>query len=391
MPSKVRNNSPPVRHVVGVMTGTSIDGIDAALVRIHGTGLDLRAELVRHVSRPLDDLRLRLRAAAEQTPMTAGDFAKLAWDFGSLHTAIIRELIEGQPIDLICAHGQTVFHQPPVSWQLLNPAPIATAFKCPVVFDLRQADLAAGGQGAPITPIADWILFRDEKKTRAIVNLGGFCNVTILPKRASFKRAGASSPPSVNAELEQIRGLDVCACNQILDAIARAALSLPFDEDGRTAASGASNDLAAQTLRDLIVQQASRRRSLGTGDEILHWVKKHQHELAPADLAATAVHAIGVYIAQTLKDHQVDEAILAGGGARNQTLVKTIARAFGKPVMLSGDLGVPIEAREAMCFAILGALCEDRVPITLRQVTGCAIAPLSGVWCAPQPQMSAQQ
>ena len=111
--------------------------------------------------------------------------------------------------DLVVAHGQTVFHAPPASWQLLNAAPIARAVRAPVVFDLRQADLAAGGQGAPITPLADWIMLRAHGPAaagRAIVNLGGFCNVTILP-------SGAGP--------EGVRGMDVCPCNHLLDGVAR--------------------------------------------------------------------------------------------------------------------------------------------------------------------------
>ena len=186
-------SSDMTRHVVGVMTGTSIDGMDVALVRVTGRGLDMRAELVRHISAPLGDLQPRLRAAADQQPMTAGEFAQLVWDFGVLHANVIERLLQAEKRkpDLICIHGQTVFHQPPISWQLVNPAPIAARFDCPVVSDLRQADLAHGGQGAPITPIADWILFRDSTRTRAIVNLGGFCNVTIVPRQ----RAGPFSAP----------------------------------------------------------------------------------------------------------------------------------------------------------------------------------------------------
>jgi anhydro-N-acetylmuramic acid kinase len=176
--------APVTRHVVGVMTGTSIDGIDAALVRITGRDLEMQAELVGHVSHPLRNLADSLRRAAVQIPMSAGEFAQIAWMFGDLHANVIGDVLDDHNLglDLICVHGQTVFHQPPISWQLINPAPIAARFACPVVSDLRQADLAAGGQGAPLTPIADWVLFRDPRKARAIANLGGFCNATILPR-----------------------------------------------------------------------------------------------------------------------------------------------------------------------------------------------------------------
>jgi anhydro-N-acetylmuramic acid kinase len=158
-------------------------------------------------------------------------------------------------------------------------------------------------------------------------------------------------------------------------------MGIPFDEDGRIAASGTPDVVAMQALEILFAKQSTMNRSLGTGDEVVHWVQMHHHVLAAADLAATAVHAMSRHIAKTLKNHQVDEAILAGGGARNMTLIRAIAKESGIPVRLTDEHGVPIEAREAVCFAVLGALCADGVPITLPQVTGCAApAPLSGVW-----------
>lgn len=133
------------------MTGTSLDSLDVALVEIHGTGLELRADVVRCLTRPLGSLTGPLRALAAQQPATAGRISTLARELATLHVYALHELVGEEPVDLIAVHGQTVFHHPPASWQLINPAPIAQALRTPVVFDLRAADLAAGGQGAPIT------------------------------------------------------------------------------------------------------------------------------------------------------------------------------------------------------------------------------------------------
>jgi anhydro-N-acetylmuramic acid kinase len=370
----------PSRNVVGVMTGTSIDGIDAALVRIEGHGLNLKATCLGHCSRSLGELRPRLRAAADQTPMSAGKFAQLAWDFGGLHVDVIRDLLKDDTKpDLICAHGQTVFHQPPVSWQLLNPAPIAAAYGCKVICDLRQADLAAGGQGAPITPIADWIVFNHPRHSRAIVNLGGFCNVTILPADAT-RQANMTPQGECEQLLQQIRGFDVCACNHVLDAVARELLGIAFDEDGRIAASADSNSDAVARLEALLTQQRHAKRSLGTGDELTQWIAWASSFCAPAVMMRSAVDAVARVIGNVIENANIDEAILAGGGARNRTLVDQLRSHVRGALMLSDDLGVPLEARESMEFAVLGALCEDGVPITLPQVTGCkSPAPLSGV------------
>lgn len=357
------------RLVAGVMTGTSIDGMDLALIEVNGRGLEVQASLRRHHSVPLGALAPRLRAAASQEPMTAADFAALAWEFGELHAKALEELLGGDRAGLIVAHGQTLFHRPPLSLQLLNPAPIANRFGCHVVFDLRQADLAAGGQGAPITPLADWILFRDRTSCRGIVNLGGFCNVTLLPG-------------DERACIHDVRGFDLCACNQILDAVARRALGVAFDEDGARAARGAAEPRAVARLEALLRSQQSAGRSLGTGDEVLAWVEQSARSLAPDDLAASACRAIGGVIGGAIRELGADELVLAGGGARNVALVAAIASGSGRPVRFTTELGVPIESREAVAMAVLGALAEDGVEITLAAVTGrTGLAGRSG-WCA---------
>lgn len=257
----------------------------------------------------------------------------------------------------MAAHGQTVVHAPPVSWQLLNPAPIAARLRCRVVSDLRQADLAAGGQGAPITPIADWVLFRDAARRRAVVNLGGFCNTTVLP------------PDSVGHVCD-LAGGDVCACNQVLDAVARSVLGVPFDADGAAAAAGRVDESARAALAAILAPQRKAHRSLGTGDEALAWIEAHRGRLAPNDLAATATEAVAQEIGAAIREHRVDEIVVAGGGARHRPLLGAIARRSAAPLRTTVELGVPIEAREALAMAVLGALADDGVEITCPKVTG---------------------
>lgn len=362
-----------IRDVVGVMTGTSIDGMDAALVRITGSGLSMRAELIAHAAQPLGELEQPLRQLAEGKPMRAESIARTAWAFGERHAELIQSILDEQARPdapaLIAVHGQTVFHQPPISWQLLNPAPIAARFASPVVSDLRQADLAAGGQGAPITPIADWIMFRHSEKSRAIVNLGGFCNITVLP-----------AEDTADAR-KNVTGFDLCVCNQLLDAIARRALDQPYDDRGRAALAGNVDDAITSELLRILNEQHAAHRSLGTGDACGAWLEQHLDALAGPDLAASAVRAVGRCINDRLRTANVDELILAGGGARNEALVNTIRDSSPGPVAMSDDLGIPAEAREAAAMAILGVLCADGVPITLPRITGCRqSAPRAGSW-----------
>jgi anhydro-N-acetylmuramic acid kinase len=371
------------RLVIGLMTGTSLDGLDCALVRIDGRGLAMRAQHLRGHSLPLGDLQRPLRDLAEQRPMTAQQIAELSASFGRLHARAARELLAaGEPAraHLACAHGQTVFHQPPHSWQLFNPAPLARALGADVVFDLRSADLAAGGQGAPITPLADWVLFRapaHAPEHRVVVNLGGFINFTFLP-------AGGS--PS------DIRGGDACVCNNLLDAIARRVMGVPYDDQGRAAAGAEPDADALDDLLGVLTAQRGAGRSLGTGDEVGPWIARHWRAGAGcsgAQLAASACEAIAITLAGAVRGalarHDGDgvpvRLVLAGGGVHNRALLRAISSACSAKVSISDELGVPAPYREAVAFAVLGALCQDRVPITLPAVTGAPAGVLSGCWC----------
>jgi 1,6-anhydro-N-acetylmuramate kinase len=368
------------RLIVGCMTGTSLDGIDAALVEVLGVGLNTTARFLRGTSLPLGTCSATLRALADQHPVTAAQIASATHDFALLHARAIKEVAADIKLDLACIHGQTVYHKPPASWQLLQPAPIARAIHAPIVYDLRAADLAAGGQGAPITPIADAVLFSDDHAARVVLNLGGFANFTLLP-------AGAARAP------HSIRGGDICACNQLLDAVARATLHKPFDEDGAVAATGTPDAALLTSLSALLTRQSSGQRSLGTGDELMDWVAANSRSpaISPATLGATAIAALSSTIAARLQREcaaanitSLDAVIVAGGSVRNAALMSALAAACPARITQSEEFGVPAAFREAVCFAVLGALCQDRVPITLPAITHCpAPAPIAGAWVFP--------
>lgn len=370
------------RLVVGAMTGTSIDGIDVALVRVFGCGLGMDIELLAHSGMSLGQLAADLRRAANGEAMNAEQFTQLALSLGELHVEAIEQLsVLGQTIDLITVHGQTIFHQPPISWQLINPTPIARRFTAPVISDLRQADLTAGGQGAPITPLADWIAFRAANKRRAIVNLGGFCNVTILPCS------------EIDDPLSQIEGFDVCVCNHVLDEVARTLFDKPYDEGGKAALAGQADSTLTEELKSKLLLQSNANRSLGSGDELTSWARAHCDEVKVNDLAATAVSAIAQCISEKLNNSNIDEVILAGGGVLNAAMVNELSNCCDASVITSDRLGVAAQAREAMAIAVLGVLCADGIAITLPQVTGCtAPAPVAGRWTLPQvPRVQAEQ
>lgn len=395
------------RIVLGAMTGTSLDGIDVAVARVVGTGLKLRAQLIAHHSAGLGPLGPRLRAAAEQQPLTAGAFAALALDFGHFHAEVCATAWEAaraaQPArasraapalrphpHLAAVHGQTVFHAPPSSWQLINPHPIARALQCPVVYDLRGADLCEAGQGAPLTPLADWVLFR-APHARAVVNLGGFANATLLP---------AAATDHLSSEVAAIRGRDLCACNQLLDRAARQVLRQPFDRDGEVALSGTAHADAVEDIAEHLLapghdcpaagnprSNPPPARSLGTGDEAWHCLANWIRTLAPADLLASLADAVGLTVGRSLahSPHVPRDVVVAGGGARHQRVLRAIRDTAGVPVMLSSELGIPVDQRESLGWAVLGALAQDGATISLPAVTGRSATLLAdGVWCFPQ-------
>ncbi len=369
---EVRIKRMSARLVVGCMTGTSLDGLDCSLLLVNGNSIDaMSCNVMSTISLPFPTkLQQSLRDFSCQVPMTSKDICQLASDFTDFHITGIRQLLSNKAehmiVDLIAVHGQTVFHCPPLSWQLFTPARLVKEFGTKVVCDLRAMDLAYGGNGAPITPLADYIVFRDKSgsKSRAIVNLGGFINITFLSK-----------PNTVDS----ISGKDVCACNQVLDLIARQRLHQNYDEDGSAALKGSVDEEIVQYFQGLLEKQAINR-SLGSNDEPREWLEGLDH-VPTNDLCRSAVKAIVNIINQNTA--HVDEVILAGGGVFNKALVADLKELHGH-VHLSDHFGVNPVYRECIEIAILGALCDDKIPITLPQVTGCDdIKLISGSWMYP--------
>ncbi len=354
------------RTVVGCMSGTSMDGIDAALVAIEGTGLAMQARLVRAASGPLPRAD-ELRAFADGAALSAHEIRLVARDLGEAHRAVIEGLLGDETPDLIVMHGQTVLHAPPLSWQVVDPWPVASRFGCRVVSDLRSRSIAGGGQGAPLTPLADWVLFRDADETRTVVNLGGFANFTRLP--------AASGDP--DSDVARIEGGDICPCNLVLDRIARERLSKAYDDGGQTALAGTVSAGLAEKLAERFASASDR--SLGTGDEAL-WIDEVTASLSPGDALATVCDAIARAIAVRTGSGLL---VLAGGGAHNQALVRAIERHHRGRVRTSDALGVPVQYREAIAFAVLGALADDGVPTSLPQITGAATSGRDGQWILP--------
>ena len=354
------------RLIVGAMTGTSLDGIDAALVRITGHGLTAQAEVLTHVARPLGPEVNTLRLLADGKAVTAADITAARRLLSDRTAAVMLEAVENHQVDLAAIHGQTVLHAPPDSWQLIDAVRVASKLNCPVASDLRGGDLAAGGSGAPITPLADWVLCHGSD-SRCIINLGGFCNITWLP--------------AAGAPIDEIRGRDICPCNHLLDAAARSKLHQPFDRDGGIASSSMPDPTLVASIIATIEPLTLEHRSLGSGDECFDWLNTVRDAETPTLLASIAA-GVGTVIGRAA--HDADAILLAGGGVHHRPLCDAIAKAARVPVRHTSDIGIPIEAREAACMAVLAMLDADGCPSTLASITGRSSHALVGMqWCRP--------
>jgi 1,6-anhydro-N-acetylmuramate kinase len=365
------------------MTGTSIDGLDAALVKITGRGLAMQAQFVRGVSIPLGELTASLREFARGGRLTSGEVAALALELGKRHAEALDELLGNEKADLIALHGQTVFHAPALSWQLINPWPVAESFRTKVVTDLRGADLAAGGEGAPITPLADFIIYRRELESRVILNLGGFANYTMIPAIVSCE-GSKGYPEELLVWAGRVVGGDICICNQLLDLISRRTTGEAFDLNGSAAMSGRALLSGVRLIQTELAKMAAVRRSLGSGEESLQWIEGLLRELPSNDLARTACAAIAGTIAETIGKEGDVELVVAGGGVHNEALLLELKSRIHESMVVSDELDWPAAYREAAEMAILGALAGDNVAITLEQVTGRKTHLAQGQWIIPR-------
>lgn len=371
------------------MTGTSLDGLDVALVETTGRGWDLSVKLVSHRQADLDAVADALAELAGGTATRSVDVLRTARLLGAVHAEAVAALLSAAglsaaDVDFVVAHGQTVWHAPDepgggMSWQLLDPWPIVRQLGVAVCHDLRQADLVAGGQGAPITPASDLVIYGD--RADAVVNLGGVCNVTVWSGAGTD---GAATPSSQRVDL--VRGGDVGPCNLLLDGLVqRLVPGAWYDVDGRRAAAGSVDDGAVAQIDTAVRAAIGTSRTLGRETFDAAWLDHLASEVrgwpVPVVLAS-AVEVVAGLLAAALAKRGATRVVLAGGGARNQALAAAIDRRCGDgmTVTLSDDLGVPCEAREAMAMAVLGALCDDGVPITLPAVTGATEPGVAGTW-----------
>jgi anhydro-N-acetylmuramic acid kinase len=349
------------------MSGTSADGVDVAAVRISGSGLEMKAHLLCLASLAFPThLQTRILEVRNSGNCSLADLAQLGRQLTLAYARTSRQALRKAdltPADIACiaAHGQTLFHDPPLTIQWLDPALLAAETGCTVISDFRRADCALGGQGAPLVPFADYILFRHKSSSRVLLNLGGIANITFLP-------AGGS--------LDQLIAFDTGPANCISDALAQRHTSKSHDPSGKLAAAGRADEEAADELLSHPYFHHMPPKSTDGPEMLQIWDSiPRLRQLSTKDQFATAclvsARAIAMAIRHLLPD-TADEIIVAGGGVRNRTLFKLLHQETGLPVRTTADLGVPTQAREALAFALLGAATLDRVPSNVPSVTGAS-------------------
>lgn len=384
---------PPV--ALGLMSGTSADGIDAVLLELANwpalgsgaafpalSGQPPRGRVLEHTFTPFSAALRSEVLRAMQGEMNVIDLTQLHWALGEALAQAAAPLAEHA--DLIASHGQTVQHHPkatpqrgwarPATLQIGEAAVIAEVCGKPVVADFRPADLAAGGVGAPLVPFADWALFAEEGINRVLLNVGGIANLTFLPSTDS---AG-------------VMAFDTGPGNCLIDeAAAQAGAS--YDEGGRLAASSVPH--AETLLAWLAHPELQVPPPKATGREVWALAQLGDAGLRAPDLAATATAFTAQTIADALRflpDH-ADELVIAGGGAKNPTLMRDLARAISPlPLKTFSDLGwdrlgFNESTREAAAFAFLGYCHAQGWPNTLPHTTGAKHAVSGGKWLAGRP------
>jgi anhydro-N-acetylmuramic acid kinase len=374
--------------VAGIMSGTSADGIDVAFMRIqpNAENPSLPAlQLLGHSGFPFSPgLREAVLASMDAKAISTAELARLNWRLGQAYEEALVAALERHPckLDLIGCHGQTIFHQSTpgrylgrlaaCTWQIGEMAILAQRSGVPVVSNFRPADMVAGGQGAPLVPLLDYVLFRHPTQGRVLQNLGGIGNLTVLPPDAT--------PLDVLA-------FDTGPGNMVIDQLMQRLFGQRYDRGGRIGARGA---VLEKVVKDQLQQPFFRARPPKTAGREQFGQEYASHFLAacrkakarPEDTIATATAltarsvelAYSRFVRKRMRDAPVD-FVVSGGGARNQALMQMLREQLephGCTLQASDDLGLPAEAKEAAAFALLAYETWHRRPGNVPPATGAA-------------------
>lgn len=362
---------------IGIMSGTSLDGIDVVVANIEGTNLNTKVEIIAFQTIPIDEpLKEEIRQAMNEKAATPALLSslnmKLGYAFGHAAKKVCEDAhLSLEMIDFVASHGQTIWHINEnqghliqSSLQLGDPSAIASILKTTVVSHFRNADIAQGGVGAPLVPYVDFILFSDPKRSRSLHNLGGISNLTYLPKGASE---------------HDVIAMDTGPANMMIDRAMQRLYQQPYDDNGGIARQGKLISKLYQEMMDHPFFRLEPPKSTGRevfGDQLtdqLLIAYKHQK---PEDI----IHTLTMITIQSIVDayqtwiipkNGLDDIIFSGGGAYNTFILENIQKQLPEITILKlEDLGFNSKAKEALAFLILGHETLSLRPSNLLQATG---------------------
>ena len=368
--------------VAGVMSGTSADGIDVAIVQI-ARGRRIRLKVIAHEAFPYPAVLRRavLTAMNAKTTSTA-ELARLNWRLGLAYADAVRTAAERHKlkIDLVGCHGQTLYHQGrgeqyagekfACTWQAGEAALIAAELKVPVVSNFRPADMAVGGQGAPLVPLFDQVYFGDAKRGRVLQNIGGIANLTAIP---------------AGSEIDELVAFDTGPGNMVIDALAQKLFGKSYDRNGTIAARGRMlRPVVKSAMRNsyfnLKPPKSAGREEFGREFAAAFLADCRKVSRRPEDAIATATAFTVGSIAGSfekfawpaMKSAPIDY-IVSGGGAKNATMMRMLAaslESLGCSLTTTEKFGLPAEAKEAAAFALLAWATWNRLPGNVPSATG---------------------
>ncbi len=369
--------------VAGVMSGTSGDGINVALVQCVGRGMKTRLSLIAHEEYEYPAaVRKSILTAMNARSISVADLARLNFLLGELYAEAILATLKKHKAtcDLIGCHGQTLYHQGDpegflgrklaVTWQTGESSVVAARVGVPVVSDFRPADMAAGGKGAPLVPYLDFLLYRHARFGRIVQNIGGIGNLTAIP---------------AGAEATQVTAFDTGPGNMVMDALMERSFNRSYDKNGAIASKG-TPDL--EVVRAILREPFFKRKPPKTagreefGREFVASFVRLCGRSSKENTVATATLLTAASIRASIENFVIDskavpyrEILVSGGGAKNASLLRMIAEELGPlgiKVRTTAELGMPTEAKEGAAFALLAYQTWHRLPSNIPSATGAS-------------------
>ncbi len=367
-------------YTLGLMSGTSLDGVDAVLARLELVNDDLHWQILDR--KTLDyppELRQKLTDLIQLKATNILEITQIHTQIGHLYAELVSQFQQTHKVDLVALSGQTVYHIPKLdkskNWhtkstlQLGEAAIVAERCNVKTISDFRQSDMAAGGQAAPLVPFGDYKLYSQANKARAIHNLGGISNLSYLP---------------ANQNMQDVFAFDTGPANCLLDDACQKYFDISFDKDGKITASGSVDNNLLNQLNIYYADYLNQKPPKTTGRELFN-LSEIEHlikDTKPNDLLATLCEFTASSIAKAYQDfvipHGLDEILFAGGGALNPVLMQRIKAKLNLPIKTFEDMNWNSKDREALSFAVMGYYANFGLENIVSSATGARLGVVAG-------------